>query len=107
MEQSHYEADDWRIDPGGGWFPGWRLTTIGLTLFLLWFVFAPVLHQERGSKGVSCTSNLKQLATGLLMYAQDYDDHLPRAHAWADGLDPYTKNKALFVCPKREQKPSS
>jgi prepilin-type processing-associated H-X9-DG protein len=106
MEQSHYVAEDWRKSPGG-WFPGWKLTAIGLTGFLLWFLFAPVMHQGRVTRTVSCISNAKQLATGLLMYAQDYDDRLPPAHSWADGLDPYTKSRSGFVCPTSKQKPSS
>lgn len=49
----------------------------------------------------SCLSNIKQLSTGLRMYSQDYEDHLPPAAAWHDLSLPYVKNERVYVCPKR------
>lgn len=39
----------------------------------------------------SCASNLKQLETALLMYAQDNDDHYPPAATWNEAQETYTK----------------
>lgn len=47
----------------------------------------------------SCLSNLKQIALGMLMYAQDHDEHLPDAATWMDDVQPYTAGEALFRCP--------
>ena len=35
------------------------------------------------------------------MYATDYDDRLPLAAHWEDGLYDYHKNKSLLACPER------
>lgn len=48
----------------------------------------------------SCQSNLKQIAMGVLMYAQDFDETLPKAD-WVPALGPYLKNDRIFVCPAR------
>ena len=47
----------------------------------------------------SCLSNEKQLATGVLMYVQDYDERYPLAANWNEGINPYIKNQAIFRCP--------
>jgi hypothetical protein len=49
-----------------------------------------------------CQSNLKQLTTATLMYAQDYDERLPLAVAWNDGIQPYHKHTQLLLCPEEE-----
>ena len=53
-----------------------------------------------------CSRNLKQLALGMLMYVQDYDDKMPLAETWADGLFPYIKNLAVYRCPSVEHPPA-
>jgi len=50
---------------------------------------------------ISCQSNLKQLALGALMYAQDHDEILPHAN-WMAEIMPYVKNEAIFACPGRQ-----
>ena len=48
----------------------------------------------------SCISNEKQLALGIIMYVQDYDETFPRKKApYNDLIFPYVKNKAIFACP--------
>ena len=47
----------------------------------------------------ACMSNLKQLALGMMMYCQDYDEQMPPADKWCDVLMPYVKNEAIFKCP--------
>ncbi len=47
----------------------------------------------------SCLSNLKQIATGVMMYVQDHDGKLPDADRWVDELMPYLQNQAVFKCP--------
>ena len=47
----------------------------------------------------ACLSNLKQMATGALMYSQDHDEKLPDADEWVDALMPYLRNEAVFKCP--------
>ncbi len=61
----------------------------------------PVFNRARMSASrTSCLSNLKQLSLGVMMYMQDYDQHMPPATKWTDGLQPYIKNNNVFVCPE-------
>src|SRR5687767_14216343 len=47
----------------------------------------------------TCRTNLRQLATGMMMYVQDYDEVFPPAGKWSTVLQPYTKNRGLLKCP--------
>ncbi len=63
-------------------------------------VFQPVVERSREkARQVACLSNLKQLATGALMYAQDHDETFPDADEWMDQIMPYIKNEAILKCP--------
>lgn len=59
-----------------------------------------VEHARDSARAVSCLSNMKQIATGMMMYAQDYDEHfLPKGASLIDKIMPYIKNKEIFTCP--------
>src|SRR5207247_3196456 len=64
------------------------LVVIAIIAILAAILF-PVFAQARDkARQAACLSNLRQAGTGLTMYAQDYDEHLPnccregRAWAW-------------------------
>ncbi|NLB97304.1 MAG: DUF1559 domain-containing protein [Armatimonadetes bacterium] len=71
----------------------------------------PVFAQAReNARKSNCQSNLKQIGTGILMYAQDYDEVLPPSYLyldsaktqlawWEDLLQPYVKNYNVMACP--------
>jgi prepilin-type processing-associated H-X9-DG protein len=42
---------------------------------------------------------LKQLALGVLMYAQDWKEQFPPADRWMDDTWPYVRQDAVFRCP--------
>lgn len=70
---------------------------LGLLLFLL---SIPIVRKSKAaSTQSSCSSNLRQSALACLMYAADYDDHLPRDTDWEAVIYPYVKNRSIFVCP--------
>ncbi len=49
-----------------------------------------------------CQSNLKQMALGVLMYVQDYDERYPPMKIPAqvqNRIYPYVKNRNIFKCP--------
>jgi prepilin-type N-terminal cleavage/methylation domain-containing protein len=69
-----------------------RTTRSGFTLIELLVVIAiiailaailfPVFAKAReAARKASCSSNLKQIATGMLMYVQEYDEVFPAAYA--------------------------
>ncbi|MCW3052784.1 MAG: hypothetical protein JWN14_1954 [Chthonomonadales bacterium] len=52
------------------------------------------------AQAVSCVSNVKQIALGVMVYVQDYDEVTPRKNAsYVDQIDAYIKNREIFTCP--------
>jgi len=54
----------------------------------------------------ACSSNVAQLALGVLMYAQDYDERFPSAATWDEAIFPHVKNREVFRCPRNNTKAS-
>ncbi len=54
---------------------------------------------NKKSEAQICMSNLKQLSVGMMIYASDYDDYLPKSVNWSDVVMPYIKNLEVFKCP--------
>jgi prepilin-type processing-associated H-X9-DG protein len=61
-------------------------------------------HPDREkARQVSCISNEKQLALGLLAYAKDYDDRLPIGADWAAATMPFGRlDSSVYRCPDDE-----
>ena len=80
------------------------IAIIAILAAILFPVFAKAREKARQS---SCLSNTKQLALGVLQYAQDYDERLPSGDCyaltnggcWDCVITPYVKNDQVFVCP--------
>ena len=82
------------------------IAIIAILAAILFPVFAKAREKARQT---SCVSNLKQIATSLLMYAQDYDESFYGAWngiapaAWNSRinilLEPYVKNTQIWQCP--------
>lgn len=102
---------------------GLRMQPQGFTLIELLVVIAiisilaailfPVFARAReNARRASCSSNLKQIALGVLQYTQDYDEKFPlynsnsaanatpsNPYGWADAIQPYLKSTQIFQCP--------
>jgi prepilin-type N-terminal cleavage/methylation domain-containing protein/prepilin-type processing-associated H-X9-DG protein len=88
------------------------LVVIAIIAILAAILF-PVFAQAREkARQTACLSNMKQILTAEQMYAQDYDEMLPRIRqlpfttvgvkwAWGaqDALAPYVKNDQIWKCP--------
>ncbi len=88
------------------------LVVIAIIAILAAILF-PVFAQAREkARSISCLSNLKQLGTASIMYAQDYDEMVlphcirdfsdpsgPVYSYWFEEAMPYVKNAQVFVCP--------
>lgn len=72
---------------------------LGIVAILAAVMFPVFAKARNAARLTSCRSNVKQLSTALLMYAQDYDERLPPAGAWESGAMPYYKNPRVNVCP--------
>ncbi len=84
------------------------IAIIAILAAILFPVFARAREKARQS---SCQSNLRQIMTATLSYAQDYDEYFPsltRAvgpyghFPWPAQLEPYIKNSGIFVCPSNK-----
>jgi prepilin-type processing-associated H-X9-DG protein len=88
-----------------------QVLVVAATLLILSAMLYPVLnliHQKWASEAedaastTRCLVNLKNLGLALLIYAQDYDDHLPEAEDWPSVLVPYllgqSKESPVFWC---------
>lgn len=89
------------------------LVVIAIIAILAAILF-PVFAQAREkARQTVCTSNLKQIATGMLMYAQDYDENCAPPYlgplderdpindpmTWDRLIGPYLKNVQIYTCP--------
>jgi hypothetical protein len=86
-----------KFNPVKAMYLGMALTVVAFCGFALLPVFAcgcKVVQSKTWS-----ISNIKQLATGAVIYTTDYDDRLPLAATWGVDLVPYTKNEELFNDP--------
>lgn len=79
------------------------IAIISILAAILFPVFARVRENARRA---SCQSNEKQLALGLMQYAQDYDERLPAYDLaqvdgiyWHEMIQPYIKNWQIVRCP--------
>lgn len=88
------------------------LVVIAIIAILAAILF-PVFSQAREkARAISCLSNLKQLGTASVLYAQDYDGmYVPHCIRdlnnlseeptafWFELLQPYVKNEQVLICP--------
>ncbi len=90
------------------------LVVIAIIAILAAILF-PVFAQARmKARSTACLSNLKQIGTGILMYADDYDETFPTTERTIGDYDnpiagdmimriqPYLKNYNVFFCPDRD-----
>jgi prepilin-type N-terminal cleavage/methylation domain-containing protein len=88
------------------------LVVIAIIAVLAAILF-PVFAQAREkARQTYCLSNVKQLALGVLMYAQDNDEMLPPTQndsfvLWPDLINPYVKNNQIRVCLSDLGKPTN
>ncbi len=80
------------------------LVVIAIIAILAAILFPVFARAKEKAKQTSCLSNLRQMATGVLSYVQDYDESTPSSHYHADLylIQPYVKNWQLFMCPSHK-----
>ncbi len=93
------------------------LVVIAIIAILAAILFPVFARAREKARQTSCLSNMKQIALGVLMYAQDYDEHLPMQYHvalgsdvqellepwgrsfWFVPIEPYLKNEQILQCP--------
>ena len=90
------------------------LVVIAIIAILAAILF-PVFSQAREkARQAQCLSHYRQLGTGISLYAQDYDERMPKQRCWGCGagpgandptfsphaqIEPYTRNVQVYDCP--------
>jgi prepilin-type N-terminal cleavage/methylation domain-containing protein len=106
------------MDPRKRAFTLIELLVVIAIIAILAAILFPVFAQARESaRKTSCLSNTKQVGTAQMMYSQDYDEtyvlyanygspllrddgSVYRAYQpWTQQVQPYVKNKDMFLCP--------
>ncbi|MBD3292261.1 MAG: DUF1559 domain-containing protein [Armatimonadia bacterium] len=101
------------------------LVVIAIIAILAAILFPVFARAREKARTASCSNNVKELALGLLMYTQDYDETTPGCYGnssrntgidiprspvsnrggtnsywlWADMIYPYVANKQIYLCP--------
>ena len=93
------------------------LVVIAIIAILAAILFPVFARAREKARQASCESNEKQIALGVLMYVQDYDERFPRSFMtncgavrtspdWREVCAPYIKNNQLWACPSSNLGPS-
>ncbi len=86
------------------------LVVIAIIAILAAILFPVFARAREKARQTSCLSNVKQFGLAILMYAQDYDEHLCMyvdsayqftTMAWWETLNPYVMNEQMRKCPSR------
>jgi prepilin-type N-terminal cleavage/methylation domain-containing protein/prepilin-type processing-associated H-X9-DG protein len=76
------------------------LVVIAIIAILAAILFPVFARARAKAKQSSCLSYTKQLALATIMYASDYDETFPRVGDWYTAIEPYVKNRQIFLCPE-------
>jgi prepilin-type N-terminal cleavage/methylation domain-containing protein/prepilin-type processing-associated H-X9-DG protein len=82
------------------------LVVIAIIAILAAILFPVFARARENARRASCQNNLKQLAIGWQMYAQDHDGRLPfyqygssTTSSVMGKVYPYVKSKQVYICP--------
>jgi prepilin-type N-terminal cleavage/methylation domain-containing protein/prepilin-type processing-associated H-X9-DG protein len=83
------------------------LVVIAIIAILAAILFPVFARAREKARQAACSSNVKQISLGILMYCQDYDEKMPIEFfgwsnvppTWREIIAPYLKNIQIFQCP--------
>ncbi len=91
------------------------LVVIAIIAILAAILFPVFARTREKARQASCSSNMKQIVLGLIMYKADYDSKYPHnammpggrctgapGYDWMEVTQPYTKNWQLYMCPSAD-----
>ena len=79
------------------------LVVIAIIAILAAILFPVFARAREAARKSSCQSNLKQIATGMLMYVQDYDETFPAAYAIQTGAGVPANGDTQHWCWSKER----
>lgn len=97
------------------------LTVVAIIAILAVILFPAFARARENARRASCQSNMKQIATAVLQYVQDNDEHMPSQNSadvddysapnapqnWYATIQPYTKSWEVFRCPSARPYPAA
>lgn len=98
------------------------LVVIAIIAILAAILFPVFARARAKARQAACMSNVKQLGTATIMYAQDYDGIMPMwgyggsdpddtvadgAYTWDTVIMPYLKNQQILRCPDNHKRTPS
>ncbi|MEO7718839.1 MAG: DUF1559 domain-containing protein [Capsulimonas sp.] len=88
------------------------LVVIAIIAILAAILFPVFAKAREKARQISCASNMKQLALGLIQYNQDNDESMPTTNiiwggGWTGEIYPYIKSKGVYACPDDSTNPLS
>ena len=96
-----------RISRSDGRLKGKGLAIAGICLSGFSFVLLPIMaglllpalaKTKSKAQTIQCVNNLKQLALGVRLYANDNSDQYPPAATWCDSISSSISNPSVFRC---------
>lgn len=81
------------------------LVVIAIIAILAGIMFPVFSSAREKARQTSCMSNLKQIGTAVMLYADDYHETYPMARieynkdTWMLSIYPYVKNQQVYFCP--------
>lgn len=75
------------------------LLVLAILAVIALFLIPVYTHPGGASMANICLSQVKQQATGILIYRADHNERIPLRDNWMDALIPYVKMDAIFHCP--------
>jgi type II secretory pathway pseudopilin PulG len=83
------------------------LVVIGIIMILIAMLLVTLRRARIAAQSVNCVSNLRQITTGLRMFAGDNGNRLPDPGAlevsWESTIRRYLQNSKVFECPADEE----
>ncbi len=96
-----------KIKGSGGRLQGQGFAIAGICTSGLSLLMIPVLaglmlpalaKAKQRAQSINCVSQMKQLALGLRLYANDNKDTFPPADTWCDSIQTYVGSSQIFQC---------
>jgi prepilin-type processing-associated H-X9-DG protein len=101
-----------RINRSNGAMKGWGVALAGTVVSGVFLLMLPILaglllpalaKAKNKATAITCMNNLRQLGLAARMYAGEYNELLPSAANWCDGLQQYVASGKSFQCPLGDQ----
>jgi len=92
------------------------LVVIAVIALLVGLLLPAVLRSKEKGRAAECMNKLKQMSVATMLYAEDYDDYVPRISTggypsglllFTDLLELYLSGEDLWICPSGEEVPQS